>query len=67
MAESRKYSEYWNPKHETMPREQIEALQLAKLRRLAEYAYETTPFHRRKFDAAGFHPEQLETIADLRR
>lgn len=61
------YSPYWNPKNETMPRDQIEALQLAKLRRLSEYAYATTPFHKRRFDQAGFRPEQLQTLDDLRR
>lgn len=61
------YSEYWNPKNETMPREQLEQLQLTKLRRLCEYAYANVPFHRRKFDEAGFHPSQLETLADIRR
>ena len=40
MAEKTKYSEYWNPKHETMPREEIEQLQRAKLRRLSAWAYE---------------------------
>ncbi len=61
------YSPYWNPKNETMPRADIEALQLAKLRRLSEYAYATTPFHKRHFDEAGFKPEQLQTLDDLRR
>src|SRR4051812_16327321 len=62
-----KYSEYWNPKHETMPREQIEALQLVKLRRLCDWAYANSPFHTRQFDAANFKPEQLNTLDDLRR
>lgn len=61
------YSPYWNPKNETMPRDRIEALQLVKLRRLAEYAYATTPFHKRRFDEAGFHPDQLNTLDDVRR
>ena len=61
------YSEYWNPKHETMPREQIEQLQLAKLRRMAEYANERVPFHQRKFKEAGFSPDQLRSLDDLRR
>jgi phenylacetate-CoA ligase len=60
-------SAYWNPKNETMAREELQALQLYKLRRLCEWAYATTPFHRRRFDAAGFHPEQLKTLDDLRR
>ncbi|HLV99249.1 MAG TPA: phenylacetate--CoA ligase family protein [Ktedonobacterales bacterium] len=61
------YSEFWNPKNETMPRDQLQALQLLKLRRLCEWAYTNVPFHRRRFDAAGFRPEQLETLDDIRR
>ncbi len=61
------YSEYWNPKNETMPREELQKLQLLKLQRLCEWAYATTPFHQRKFDAAGFKPEQIKSLDDLRR
>jgi phenylacetate-CoA ligase len=61
------YSEYWNLKHETMPREQIQQLQLIKLKRMCDYAYATVPFHKRCWDEAGFHPEQLKTLDDLRR
>jgi len=61
------YSEYWNPKNETLPREELQALQLLKLRRMCEWAYANAPFHRRKFDEAGFHPEQLKTLDDIRR
>jgi phenylacetate-CoA ligase len=61
------YSAYWNPKNETMPRADLQALQLVKLRRLCEWAYARSPFHRRRFDAADFRPEQLRTLADLRR
>src|SRR4051794_2010090 len=61
------YSAYWNPKNETRPREELQALQLYKLRRLCEYAYATTPFHQRRWDAAGFHPDQLKTLDDIRR
>lgn len=61
------YSEYWNPKNETMPREDIERLQLVKLQRMSEYAYERVPFHRQQWDAAGFHPSQISSLDDLRR
>ena len=61
------YSEFWNPKNETLPRDQLQALQLLKLRRLCEWAYAKTKFHQRRFDAAGFHPEQLKTLDDIRR
>lgn len=61
------YSEYWNPKNETLPREALQRLQLLKLRRLCEWAYTTTPFHRQRFDAAAFKPEQLNTLDDIKR
>ncbi len=61
------YSEYWNPKNETLPREQLQALQLAKLQRMAQWAYAQSPFHKQRFDAAGLHPDQIKTLDDLRR
>jgi phenylacetate-CoA ligase len=61
------YSEYWNPKNETLPREQLQALQLAKLQRMTQWAYARSPFHKKRFDGAGFHPDQLKALDDLRR
>ena len=61
------YSPYWNPKNETLPREDLQRLQLIKLQRMAEWAYQKSPFHRRSFNAAGVHPEQLQALDDLRR
>ena len=60
-------SPYWNPKNETLPREDIRRLQTYKLRQMAEWSYAKSPFHRRRFDAAGFRPEQIQTLDDLRR
>ena len=61
------YSEYWNPKTETMPRDQLERLQLIKLQRMCEWAYAKVPFHKRAWERAGFHPDQLKTLDDIRR
>lgn len=61
------YSEYWNSKNETMPRKQLEQLQLTKLQRMCEWAYATNDFHRRKWDEAGFKPKQLKSLDDIRR
>jgi phenylacetate-CoA ligase len=60
-------SPYWNPKNETLPRADLRALQLEKLRRLTSWAYAKSAFHRRRFDAAGFHPDNLRSFADLAR
>jgi phenylacetate-CoA ligase len=61
------YSEYWNPKNEKLPRDELQALQFIKLRRMCEWAYATTPFYKRKFDAASFKPDQLKTLDDIHR
>ena len=58
---------YWNPKNETLPREQLDALQLEKLRRLTRYAIDKSPFHARLYEKAGFQPDQLATLDDIRR
>jgi len=60
-------SPYWNPKTETMPREELERLKLVKLRTLCEWAEAKSPFHRRKFREARFSPSHLKTLSDLRR
>jgi phenylacetate-CoA ligase len=59
-------SAYWNPKNETLARADLERLQLLKVRRLAGWAYTNSPFHRTRWDEAGFHPSRLATLADLR-
>ena len=43
---------YWNPKVETLPKEQLRALKLHKLQRLVDRAYNQSPFHRRLYDDA---------------
>src|SRR4029453_14507425 len=59
--------DYWNPKTETLGRDELRALQLAKLRRLCERAPPPSPFYQRSFRDAGFAPEQLRSLDDLRR
>ena len=60
-------SEYWNPKNETLARDELRALQLVKLKRLCACAHAKSEFHRRRWEAANFHPDQLRTFDDLRR
>jgi len=50
---------------ETLPREELEALQLRRLQALVERVYHLVPFYRRHLDQAGFKPEHLRTLADL--
>jgi phenylacetate-CoA ligase len=52
---------------ETASRDALAALQLDRLRWSLAHAYEHVPHYRRKFDAAGVHPGDLTTLADLAR
>lgn len=58
-------SPYWNPRHETLARPELEALQVAKLRRLVAWARERSPFHRERLAAVS--PESIRGLGDLSR
>jgi phenylacetate-CoA ligase len=60
-------SPYWNPKTETLGREHLEALQLAKLRRQVSWAAERSPWFKRQLGTAGLYPSFLGSLSDLRR
>ena len=57
---------YWEPELETLPRPQLEALQLKRLKQHLAFAYERSPYYRQSFDAAGVKPAQLRHLEDLR-
>ncbi|KAF1052196.1 MAG: Phenylacetate-coenzyme A ligase [Burkholderia gladioli] len=52
---------------ETASRDELQALQLDRLRWSLAHAYAHSPVYRRKFDEAGAHPDDLRTLADLAR
>ncbi|MGE3173750.1 MAG: phenylacetate--CoA ligase family protein [Planctomycetota bacterium] len=61
------WSPYWNPKTETLPKEQLRALQTRKLQDLVQRAWSGSPFHRRLYEAAGVTPDSIRTLDDIRR
>ena len=52
---------------ETASRDELQALQLERLRWSLTHAYEGNPRYREKFDAAGVHPSDLQSLSDLAR
>ena len=52
---------------ETMPRSELKALQLSRLKTTVERAYNNVPHYKRKLDAAGVKPSDLKSLADLAR
>ncbi len=56
---------YWNPILETMPQERLRALQLKKFKRILQWAYEHSKFHRRLYTEAGLEPGDIKTFEDI--
>jgi len=59
--------EYWNPILETMPQERLRALQLKKFKRILQWAYEHSKFHRQLYTEAGLEPGDIKTFEDIAR
>lgn len=55
----------WKPELETLPRQELEALQLDLFRKEMKYVIEKSPFYRRKF--AGINPEDIKKMDDVRK
>ena len=61
------HAPFWNSVLETMSPENIQNLQLQKFKRIFKWAYDHSRFHRRLYDKAGITPEDIRTMADVRR
>ncbi|GFM33827.1 phenylacetate--CoA ligase [Desulfovibrio subterraneus] len=51
---------------ETLPREELEALQLRRLQNLCERVYANVPHYRKRFDEAGVNPSDIKSLKDLK-
>lgn len=56
----------WNTEYETMPRRQLEELQLQRLKWTVSWVYERVEWYRKKFDEVGFKPSHLKTLKDIK-
>ena len=52
-------------KEETLPREEIEKIQLERLQETVNRVYEKVPAYRKKMDEAGVKPEDIKELKDL--
>ena len=50
---------------ETLPREDLETLQLRRLQVAVERAYHSVPFYRSRFQELGLRPEHINRLSDL--
>ena len=58
--------EYWQPELETMPREQLQQLQVKKLKKSIEIALQS-PFYKKRLGDAGITADSINSLDDLRK
>ncbi len=58
---------YWFRRREMMPAEERDAAILERIRQVMAYAYAHAPFYKRKWEAAGIHPDHIRSLEDFER
>ena len=56
---------FWNTTIETMPLDEMRALQFKKFRKMFAYTYDNNEFYRRKFEKAGVAPADIKSFDDI--
>lgn len=64
-TDERGYRLYWDEERETRAPAERDRLILARIQEQLAYVYETLPFYRTLYDAAGFHPSQVKRLEDF--
>ena len=57
----------WNKEAETMPRAELEKVQLKRLQDTVERCYHKVPFYKRVLDEKGIKPGDIKSLEDLRK
>jgi len=55
----------WNPQYETMPRRELEKLQLERLKSLVARVYDKVPFYRQALQERGITANSISSLGDL--
>ena len=59
--------DYWSPSLDCASRDELLAIQNAKLAALTPFLYENSAFYRERFDRLGLLPSDVRTVDDLAR
>jgi len=57
----------YNEEFETLPREALKALQIKRLQQVLQRVYHTVGFYKKSLDAAKINPDDIKSIADMKR
>lgn len=58
---------FWNKEIETMPREELEKMQLSLLRKKVREMYDVSPFFHDRMKEAGLLPEDIDSFEKFRK
>ena len=58
---------YYQPQIETMPRDQLRALQDERLVKQVKHVWDNVPYYRAKMEAKGVTPDDIKGVADLHK
>jgi phenylacetate-CoA ligase len=58
-------ADYWSPRLDTASRDEITAIQDAKVAAVVPFLYENSGFYRRRFERLGLIPDDIKSGADL--
>ena len=58
-------ADYWSPRLDTASRDEITAIQDAKVGAVVPFLYENSGFYRRRFERLGLIPDDIKCAADL--
>ncbi|HEY3273558.1 MAG TPA: phenylacetate--CoA ligase, partial [Methanocella sp.] len=57
--------DFWNSRVERAPLEELQEIQLRKLKSLVDNVYRNSAFYRKRFDEAGVKPEKIKSLEDV--
>ena len=56
---------FWNAEKELISRDELQSIQMFKLKKQLRYNYDNSIFYKRQFDGAGIKPEDIQTWEDF--
>lgn len=58
---------FYNQRVETLPRENMEKLQLSRLKKTVQTVYDKTPYYHKKFAALNLTPNDIQSLEDIQK
>ncbi|MFW5807474.1 MAG: phenylacetate--CoA ligase family protein [Spirochaetota bacterium] len=56
----------YNPEYELLPVDELKKLQLQRMQETVRRTYQNNEYFRKKYDSAGFHPDDLKSLDDVK-